>query len=159
MAGVTYAGGVMRHMLGATCERDAKREGAVLGLIVASVTWVWVALVDAALGQPFHAFETLGGIVGFTIVHSLLNILFGIVLVSAIHSTSRSPSVFIAFLFGLVMFEVACAMITPLLAEGVGNSAWVLFFGGSLIGTTVAVLLLSRRHPLAGKLDLAEHER
>ena len=52
---------------------DSLHEGVRLGFIVASTTWVWLALVDAASGRPFQTFATLGGIVLFTVVHYLLN--------------------------------------------------------------------------------------
>jgi hypothetical protein len=45
------------------------REGAQLGVIVATSVWIWVALVDLLVGEPFHTFLVLGGIVVFTLLH------------------------------------------------------------------------------------------
>ena len=138
----------------------ARAEALRLGLIMATATWVWVALVDAIFGNPFHTFEALGGILVFTIVHYALNILLGTVLVAAVRGSDEAPSLSIALTFGLVMFQVAFAMITPLLAEfGLGNKAWVAVFGGSLVGTAIALAVLSRNHPLGEHLHRAEAER
>jgi hypothetical protein len=138
---------------------DTYREGTRLGLIVATATWLWVALVDAIAGQPFHTFTALGGIVLFTVMHYLLNVTYGVVLLSAVHGAERAPSLVIAALFGLVTLEGAFAMLTNILVEvSLGNAAWIGIFGGSLIGTAIAVMLLSRTHPLAATLRRAEEE-
>src|SRR6266699_2048790 len=36
------------------------REGAILGAVVGTGIWVWIALVDAIVGQPFRTFAVLG---------------------------------------------------------------------------------------------------
>ena len=138
----------------------ARAEALRLGLIIATATWVWVALVDAIFGNPFRTFNVLGGIGVFTLVHYALNILLGTVLVAAVRGAEEAPSLSIALTFGLVMFEVAFAMITPLLAEsGLGDLAWVAVFGGSLVGTAIALKVLSKNHPLGEQLLRAEAER
>ena len=40
-------------------KHDSLREGAQLGLVVATSIWVWLAVVDAAVGQPFRTFTVL----------------------------------------------------------------------------------------------------
>jgi hypothetical protein len=137
-----------------------RAESVRLGLIIATATWVWVALIDLIFGDAFRTFEALGGIIQFTVVHYALNLLLGTVLVAAVRGSDRAPSLSIALTFGLVMFQVAFAMITPLLAEfGLGNMAWVAIFGGSLVGTAIALAVLSRNHPLGEHLHRAEAER
>jgi hypothetical protein len=37
--------------------------------------------------------------------------------------------------------------------------AWIAIFGGSLLSTTLVIVLLSRTHPLAANLRRAEEER
>jgi hypothetical protein len=102
----------------------------------------------------------LGGLLAFTVVHYLLNVTYGMVLLSAVHGAERAPSLIIAAMFGLVTFEGAFAMFTNLLVEySVGSVAWVGIAGGSLIGTAVAITLLSRTHPLVEYLRRAEDER
>ena len=139
---------------------SARTEGIRLGLIVASATWAWVALVDATLGHPYRTFLALGGVIPFTIAHYLLNITLGIVLAQWVRASERVPSLAIALTFGLVMFQVAFAMLTPLLGQlGLGNVAWVSIFGGSMIGTALSLALLNQRHPLVRQLHRAEAER
>ena len=129
---------------------DSLREGATLGIVVATGIWVWLALVDALAGHAFYTFSVLGGITAFTIVHYLLNIAYGIVVMSAIHGATREPSLAIALVFGMVTLQIAFGMLTILLSHlGLGAHAWLGIFGGSLIGTGLALFLLSRQHPLA----------
>jgi hypothetical protein len=138
---------------------DSRREGIKLGLIVATTTWLWLAVVDAAAGQPFHTFHALGGIVAFTAVHYALSVMYGVVLISVVHGAERAPSLMIALFFGIITLEGAFAMMTNLLATAtLGTIAWLGVFGGSLIGTAVAMVLLSRSHPLATYLQRAEDE-
>ena len=139
-------------------DHDALREGATLGIIVATSIWVWLVVVDALAGHPFQTFATLGGITAFTVVHYLLNIVYGVVIVSAVRGTTREPSLSLALLFGLVMLEIAIAMLTVLLSHlGLGELAWIRIFGGSLVGVAIALVVLSRRHPLASQLRHADH--
>ena len=142
-----------------TLGHDTRREGVRLGVIVATTTWLWLVLVDAAMRQPFHTFDVLGGLAVFTAAHYLLNIVYGIVLLSAVHGAERAPSLILACVFGVLLFEVAMAMLTVILAQSpIGSRAWIGVFGGSLIATALALLLLARTHPLAVYLHRAEEE-
>ena len=131
-------------------KHDSLREGVSLGLVVATSTWTWLAVVDAAAGEPFRTFAVLGGIALFTAMHYLLNLAYGIAIVSAIHSAAREPSLIIALVFGLVIVEIGFAMGTVVLSNlGLGALAWVRILGGSLIGAAIATVILARGHPLA----------
>jgi hypothetical protein len=142
-----------------TVAHDTRREGIRLGVILATVTWLWIVLVDAIAQQPLHTFTTLGGVIGFTAVHYLLNIIYGIILLSAVHGAEHTPSLILALVFGTLLFETAMAMLTTLLAQfWLGDTAWVGVFGGSLIATALALFLLSRTHPLLADLHRAEDE-
>lgn len=133
-------------------------EGVRLGLIAATATWLWVALVDVAFVQPFHTFEALGGIVVFTVVHYLLNIVYWSAVVVVVNDAERTPSAVLALIFGMVIVEVAIAMVTNLLTEALGPVAWVGIFGGSLIASAIGIVLVARAHPLAKYLHEAEAE-
>jgi hypothetical protein len=136
---------------------DTLREGTAVGIIVATAIWVWIAGIDAIVGQPFETFTALGGITAFTVVHYLLNIVYGVVIVSAIHGSAHEPSLALALAFGLVTLEIALAMVTVLLSNlGLGELAWLRIFTGSLIGLVTAIVVLSRRHPLATQLRDAD---
>jgi hypothetical protein len=143
----------------AAYKHSSLREGAALGLVVATSTWVWVALVDAIAGEPFHTFAVLGGIVAFTVVHYLLNVTYGVVILSLIHSSAREPSLIIAVGFGFVMLEFAFAMVSVMLSHVLGELTWIRIFGGSLAGALIAIGILSRRHPLVAALHRAEEQR
>ena len=140
-------------------DHDSLREGTALGIVVATGTWVWLAVVDAMAGHAFHTFSLLGGIPAFTIAHYLLNIAYGVAVVSVIHGAAREPSLAIALLFGIVTLEIAFAMLTILLSNlGLGSRAWIGIFGGSLIGTGLALFIVSRRHPLAARVREADSQ-
>ena len=139
---------------------SALREGTKLGALVASLTWLWIAAIDAIAGDPFYTFQLLGGVVVGTVAHYLLNILYGVVIVIAVRGSERAPSLIIALIFGLVMMEVGFAMLSVMLGQaGLGSLAWIRIFVGSLLGLAIALGLLSRRYPLAARLHEAEEER
>jgi len=60
---------------------DALREGVRVGLIVATTIWVWLAAVDAIVGEPFRTFTVLGGIALFTVLHYVFNVVYAVVIV------------------------------------------------------------------------------
>ena len=138
---------------------NSLREGAQLGLIVATSIWLWIAIVDLVAGEPWRTFAVLGGVVTFTIGHYLLNLVYGIAIVSAIHGARREPSLLIGVAFGFLIVEFALAMVTVLLSHvGLGELAWVRILGGSVVGALAAFVLLRRTHPLTVKLREAEEE-
>jgi hypothetical protein len=135
----------------------ARHEGITLGLIVATTTWVWIAIVDLIAGDPFHTFTVLGGIAAFTIIHYLLNIVYGVALVAAIRGTRREPTLMMAVIFGFIMVECAFAFLTILFSNlGLGDLAWVRLFTGSLLGAAVACAILARHHPLLEQIRRAK---
>lgn len=145
------------HTANASHLPGATREGATLGVIVATSTWIWVAAVDAVVGDPFRTFTVLGGIAAFTAVHYLLNVVYGIAIVAGIHGTRREPTLMMALVFGFLMVEFGFAFLTAVFSTlGLGALAWLRLFGGSVIGALVAVAFLSRRHPLAAQLRQAK---
>ncbi|MEO7082699.1 MAG: hypothetical protein ABI442_03075 [Gemmatimonadaceae bacterium] len=141
-------------------KHDSWREGVRLGLIVATTTWLWIALVDALAGRPFHTFNGLGGVGPFTVVHYLLCVAYGVVILSVIHAAERAPSVIFGLMFGIILFECAFAMVTNLIAVAtLGNIAWVSIFGANVLAAALAFALLARTHPLATYLRRGEEER
>jgi len=142
-----------------TDQHNSVREGVRLGVILATATWVWVALVDAISGRPFHTFEALGGIVLFTVIHYLLNITYGVALVSAIHGAEHAPSLMMGVIFGGIILEGGITMVTTIVVQSsVGSIGYVGIFCGSLISIAIAITLLARSHPLAAYVRRAEEE-
>jgi len=58
--------------------RHSLREAVLLGLVVATSIWLWLAIVDAIAGQPFRTFAVLGGIAPFTVLHYALCLAYGL---------------------------------------------------------------------------------
>jgi len=141
-----------------TNTHSTRAEGIRLGLIIGTVTWMWVALVDVMAGRPWQTFSLLGGVLVFTVMHYLLNVTYGLVVVSVVHTAKRAPSVMMGLVFGGLTLQGAFAMITNLVVQSVGNAAWIGITGGSIISTAVAITLLARTHPLHEYLRRAEEE-
>jgi hypothetical protein len=142
---------------GAQMPHNAVREGAMLGLLAATAIWLWLAIVDAVVGQPFRTFTLLGNPVTFTIVHYALNVAYGIVLVAAIHGAAREPTLLIGVAFVSFIVEFGWVMIANLLSHvGLGQLAWPRILVGSVIGVVTTWLYLARRHPLRQELAAAE---
>ena len=136
---------------------SARREGLTLGVIVATTTWLWVSIVDVIAGDPFRTFAAFGGIAAFTIGHYVLNLVYGVVLVSAIRGTRREPTLMMAVIFGFIMVEFAFAFVATVFSNlGLGDLAWIRLFVGSLIGAAVAVAVLSRHYPLVDRVREAK---
>src|SRR5256884_9465394 len=72
--------------------RHPRREGVLLGLVVATSIWLWLAVVDAIAGQPFRTFIVLGGIASFTLLHYALCLAYGLAAVAVVHGAQREPS-------------------------------------------------------------------
>ncbi len=133
------------------------REGATLGLLAATAIWLWLAIVDAAVGQPFRTFTLLGGPVAFTLVHYALNVAYGVALVAAIHGAAREPTLLIGVVFVSFIVEFGFVMIANLLSHaGLGELAWPRILVGTVIGAVTTWLYLARRHPLRQEVAAAE---
>jgi hypothetical protein len=134
-------------------------EGAILGLMVGAVTWVWIAVVDALFSTPFRTFTFFGGIGPYSVVHEGLSALFGTILVAGVRTATRVPSAVLAVVFGSVLFSAAVAMITVLLANlGLGELAWMRIVGAHLLGIGLTFAVLMRRYPIGALLEHAQED-
>jgi hypothetical protein len=149
-----------RSAVASPYRHDTLREGVALGVLLATSTWLWIAAVDAIAGQPLATFSVLGGVALFTTAHFLLNVAYGLAVVSAVHAAVQEPSWVLALGFGSILLEFAFGMLTAVAAElGVGPLAWIGIFGGSVLALTITVTSLARRHPLAARVREAEEAR
>lgn len=138
---------------------DARHEGTVLGLLVAAAIWLWISLVDALLGDPFHTFRAFGGVAVFTVAHVALCVVYGKIVAGLIHAAERAPSVIMAMVFGAVLFQTACAMFTVVLGHvALPELPWVRLFGGSVVGSIVTFAWLHEAHHLGALLHASEAE-
>src|SRR3989441_11809708 len=126
------------------------REGVILGAVVATGIWVWIALVDAIVGEPFHTFSLLGGVGRFTTLHFVFCLTYGLVAVSVVHAAAREASLMVGAAFAFFLLEFAFVMLTAILSQGsLGGLAWAPALGGNAGGAGLTLLVLWRRHPLA----------
>lgn len=138
---------------------SALREGLRLGLTVATVIWLWIAGVDAVVGEPFRTFTVLGGVVLFTILHYAFNVAYATAILGALHGAQREPRIVLAVAFGFVLVEVAFVFLTILLSQlGLGALAWVRVLGGNVVGAAVAAAVLFRTHPVVQDMKAAAAE-
>src|SRR5437016_13252165 len=88
--------------------RHPRREGVLLGLVVATSIWVWLAVVDAIAGQPFRTFAVLGGIASFTLLHFTLCLAYGLAAVAVVQGPAREPRLLLgaAFFFVILVFRI-----------------------------------------------------
>src|SRR5881392_3139626 len=113
--------------------RHPRREGVLLGLVVATSIWVWLAVVDAIAGQPFRTFAVLGGIASFTLLHYTLCLAYGLAAVAVVQGAS----------FFFFILEFGFVMLTVILSHtGLGQLAWVRILGGNLVGAVITFVML-----------------
>src|SRR5256714_15592241 len=129
--------------------RHPRREGVLLGLVVASSTWLGLAVVDALAGQPFRTCAVLGGIASFTLLHYALCLAYGLAAVAVVQGAAREPSLLLGASFFFFILEFGFVMLTVILSHtGLGQLAWVRILGGNLVGAVITFVTLWRRHPL-----------
>src|SRR5436309_12627771 len=139
--------------------RNPRREGVLLGLVVATSIWLWLAVVDALAGQPFRTFAVLGGIASFTLLHYALCLAYGLAAVAVVHGAAREPSLLLGASFFFFILEFGFVMLTVILSHtGLGQLAWVRIVGGNLVGAVITFVVLWRRHPLRREMLEAEAE-
>ena len=126
------------------------REGVILGGVVGSGIWVWIALVDVVVGEPLRTFAVLGGVARFTTLHFVFCLAYGVVAVSVVHAAAREASLMVGAAFAFFLLEFAFVMLTAILSQGsLGGLAWARVLGGNAVGAALTILILWRRHPLA----------
>jgi len=126
------------------------REGVILGAVVGTVIWAWIAIVDAVVGEPFRTFAVLGGVSRFTTLHFVFCLTYGVVAVSVVHAAAREASLMVGAAFAFFLLEFAFVMLTAILSQGgLGELAWARILGGNAVGAVLTLLILWRRHPLA----------
>lgn len=106
-----------------TVPRGTLREGIVAGLIGAVVVALWFLLIDAARGHPLQTPAFLGGVLfhginnpiglqvsagpvlGYTVVHGLAFVAFGIIAAGVIAASEREPPLVVAVVILFAAFE------------------------------------------------------
>ena len=146
--------------------RSVLREGIVTGLIGATVVAVWFLVFDLARGKPLFTpallgnalFSgvnnpvgleiTLGPVIGYTIIHGLAFIAFGVIAASVMSVSESEPAVFVAFVILFACFEVFVLGVVGALGQSMlGALVWWAILIGNLLASAAMIWYLVREHP------------
>ncbi len=146
--------------------RSVLREGIVTGLIGATVVAVWFLVFDLARGKPLFTpallgnalFSgvnnpvgleiTLGPVIGYTIIHGLAFIAFGVIAASVMSVSEGEPAVFVAFVILFACFEVFVLGVVGALGQSMlGALVWWAILIGNLLASAAMIWYLVREHP------------
>ncbi|PYN78137.1 MAG: hypothetical protein DMD96_21765 [Candidatus Rokuibacteriota bacterium] len=149
----------------APAQRSILKEGVVAGLIGAAVVAVWFLLFDIWRGRPFltpgllgaAVFQgvtnpiglepTVGNVVGYTIVHGLAFIAFGVIAASLMAVSEREPALFLAFVILFASFEVFVFGVVGALSKSMlGALVWWAILVGNLLASLAMLWYFFRAH-------------
>ena len=149
----------------ARAQRSVLKEGIVAGLIGASVDAMWFLLLDVARGRPlftpgllgaavFQALTdpstlriTAGPVLGYTILHGLAFIAFGVVAASIMAVSEREPALFVGFVILFACFEVFFFGVVGALGQSMlGALVWWAILVGNLLASVAMLWYLFRAH-------------
>jgi hypothetical protein len=133
-------------------QRSVLREGVTGGLVGAAVVAVWFLIFDIARGKPFLTPALLGtavfygvrdptgipiafgSILGYTLLHGLAFVAFGIIAASLIAVSEREPTLFIAVIILFACFETFFLGALGALGQSlVGALVWWAVLVGNLL--------------------------
>ena len=144
------------------------REGAVAGVIGAAVVALWFLVFDIARGRPLltpallgAAFflgadappelpVRLGPVLGYTLLHGLAFVAFGIIAASVIAATEREPTLIIALVILFACFETFFLGVVGLLGRSVTDlpSWWAILSANFLAAAAMLWYFLLRHRSL-----------
>jgi len=146
-------------------ERSVLREGIVAGVIGAVVVAVWFLVVDTLRGHPletpmflgsalFYGVKTPVGvgiallpILGYTVVHGLAFIAFGIIATSVIAATEREPALVIAVVILFACFETFFLAVEAAFGQSiVGALVWWAVLVGNFLAAAAMLWYFLLRH-------------
>ncbi len=147
-------------------QRSVLREGVITGVIGAATVALWFLIYDAWRGKPlftpallgtavFYGVSSplsidiaIGPVIGYTIIHVLAFIGFGIVATCMLVASEREPAVFIAFVTLFAAFEVLFFLVLRTLSLAIlGAIGWWGIFAGNLLASIAMLWFLVRGHP------------
>jgi hypothetical protein len=146
-------------------DRSVLREGIVAGLIGAAVVAVWFFVFDLLRGRPFltpgvlgavvfygpdtpRALEpAFGPIIGYTILHGLAFIAFGVIAASMMAASEREPALFIGFVILFACFEAFFFGVVGAMGRSVqGTLVWWSVLVGNLLASVAMLWYFFRAH-------------
>jgi hypothetical protein len=142
------------------------REGIVSGVIGAAIVAFWFLVLDIARGKPLFTPALLGAavfygstspaglaitagpVIGYTVLHVLAFVAFGIVAASLLGISEHEPPTFIAFVVLFAAFEVFFFAVLGAFGRSLlGALVWWAIFGGNLLASVGMLWVLLRAHP------------
>lgn len=146
-----------------TGERSVLREGIIAGLIGAAIVAVWFFVFDIARGRPFltpgilGAFvfsgpdasltPALGPILGYTVLHGLAFVAFGVVAATMMAMSEREPALFIGFIVLFACFEAFFFGVLGAFGQSMrGELVWWAVLVGNLLASLGMLWYLFRAH-------------
>ncbi len=142
------------------------REGLVAGGIGAAIVAGWFLLLDLARGMPLltpallgaAVFDgvtspaglriTAGSVIGYTVLHVLAFVAFGIVAASLLAASEHEPPAFVAFVVLFAAFEVFFFAVLGAFGRSLlGALVWWAIFTGNLLASAGMLWFLLRAHP------------
>jgi hypothetical protein len=142
------------------------REGFVAGVVGAGVVAAWFLVLDVARGRPlwtpallgaavFHGVTSpdavsvaAGPVLGYTLLHLLAFIAFGVVAASFLLASEQQPTAFVAFVVLFAAFEVAFFVVLGAFGRSLlGALLWWAIFTGNLLASAAMLWYLLRGHP------------
>jgi hypothetical protein len=146
-------------------ERSVLREGIVAGVIGAAVVAVWFFVFDLLRGRPFltptllgsfvfFGVDTpvglepaLGPILGYTVLHGLAFVAFGIVAATMMAMSEREPSLFVAFVILFAAFEVFFFGVLSIVSDAMQAAlVWWAVLVGNLLASIAMLWFFFRAH-------------
>jgi hypothetical protein len=146
-------------------ERSVLREGIVAGVIGAAVVAIWFFVFDLLRGRPFLTPTLLGSfvffgvdtpaglgpslapILGYTVLHGLAFIAFGIVAATMMAMSEREPSLFVAFVILFAAFEVFFFGVLSIVSDAMQAAlVWWAVLVGNLLASVAMLWFFFRAH-------------
>ena len=146
-------------------ERSVLREGIVAGVIGAAVVAIWFFVFDLLRGRPFLTPTLLGSfvffgvntpagvepavgpILGYTILHGLAFVAFGVVAATMMAMSEREPSLFIAFVILFAAFEVFIFGVLSIVGRAMQAAlVWWAVLIGNLLASIAMLWFFFRAH-------------
>jgi hypothetical protein len=146
-------------------KRSVLREGVVAGLVGAAVVALWFFVFDVLRGRPFLTPTLLGTLVfegtaspagmepaagpilGYTLIHVLAFVAFGVVAAAIMAVSEREPALFVAFVILFACFEVVFFGVVGALGQAVQEAlVWWAVLVGNLIASIAMLWFLFRAH-------------
>jgi len=146
-------------------QRSILREGTIAGLLGAAAVAIWFLIFDTLRGRPFLTpailgsavfygvkdptglDPSLGPVLGYTILHGLAFIAFGIVAATFIAVSEREPALFIAVIILFACFETFfLGVLTAVDPAIIGFVAWWAILAGNMLAAIAMLWYFFVRH-------------